>query len=320
MRRLLTVVALLAGACVGGEAEVREPVPTLFDDSTSTSIDVVEQTSAPTVTTTLPVIDRLPELPTDVPGAVLADGMVLPIIGTDGDAWFLLGPCGEDRVAPASTAVTVAPQHVVLDPGGGDDPAGVANLALAERTAELLAADGVQVLLTRTTAVELSASTRGAVGPAVGARVLVSLHRSEADAENAGGDARPTVFPRAGDADSRRLGGLLHQAVADAIEPHSTAFVSGAEPGVRPLLNQRGADYFRVLQTSAGVAAVRVELPAAAQNDPTLLAEEEGRDIEARALADGIIRYLVTNEEGDGFVDPVEAVRTAPTSNTPGGC
>ena len=75
-----------------------------------------------------------------------------------------------------------------------------------------------------------------------------------------------------------------------------------------------------MLQTSAGVAAARVELLALPVNATTLLTEEEGREIEARALADAIVRFLVTSEVSDGFIDPVEAVRTAPTSNAPGGC
>jgi len=58
----------------------------------------------------------------------------------------------------------------------------------------------------------------------------------------------------------------------------------------------------------------------AAQNDTTLLSAEEGRDIEAQALADALVRFLVSEEEGSGFIDSAEAVRTAPTTDSPGGC
>ena len=253
-------------------------------------------------------------------GAVVAEeGVVLPITGTDGDVWFVLGPCGENRIEPGATATLVGPQHVVLDPGGVDDDAGRANLDVAQRTAELLAADGVVVLLTRTGAAELGAGTRGAVAPAVGARVFVSIHRSD-DASTPSAEPRPSVFHRADDADSRRLAGLVHEAVVAAFDGVDGAFLVQTEPGVQPLLNQRGEDYFRVLQTSAGVAAARIEMFGGAENVTTLLTVEEGRDIEARALADAIVRFLVTSEEGDGFIDPAEAVRVAPTSNTPGGC
>lgn len=311
---------LVVGACAGGSARVEEPVPTLFDDSTSTVTTEPEETAPPTPSTsTIPVAERLPALVDDIPGTVLTDDTaVLPITGTDGDVWFVLGPCGEDQIQPAATATLIPPQHVVLDPGGSLDAAGEANLAVARRTAELLRSEGVAVLLTREGDVEVGTATRGAAAPAVGAHVLVSIHRAEG--EGTTDDPRPTVFHRADDAESRRLGGLIHQAVTAAFEGVDGEFGAQVEPGVRPLLNQRGEDYFRVLETSRDVAAARVEMPVVPVDASALLSQEEGRDIEAHALADGIVRFLVTREEGDGFVDPFEVVRVAPTSNTPGGC
>lgn len=315
----LLVVFATATGCVSGSAEVETPVPTLFDDaSTSTTVPVSSVSSSVAPASTLAIVDRLPALADAVPDAVFGDdGVVLPITGTDGDVYFLLGPCGEDRVEPVSTATLVGPQHVVLDPGG-DGEAGAVNLAVAQRTAEILAADGVEVVLTRTGDAEIGGATRGAVGPAVGSALLVSIHRGDGSTETE--DPRPTIFHRADDADSRRLAGLLHQELMTAYDDLDGVFVGHDEPGVRPLLNQRGDDYFRVLETSAGVAAARAELFALGENETTLLTSEEGRDVEARALADAIVRFLVSSEEGDGFIDPIEVVRVAPTSNTPGGC
>ncbi|MEQ8842458.1 MAG: N-acetylmuramoyl-L-alanine amidase [Acidimicrobiales bacterium] len=300
---------------------MNEPVPTLFDDSTSTAeVPAEEATSSTLPTTTLPIADRLPALATDAAGAVRTDdGALLPITGTDGDVWFVLGPCGGEQIEPSGFVSPIEAQHVVLDPGGADDAAGRVNLAVAQRTAEILAADGVAVTLTRTGPVELGAGTRGAAAVALGATAFVSIQRGE-DGSATTSAPRPTVFRRAGDDASRRLAGLIHQALVEAFAGLEGTFVAPDEPGVRALLNQRGEDYFRVLQTSNGVAAARVELLALGENETTLLASEEGRDIEAQALADAIVAFLVTNEEGNGFIDPVEAVRTAPTSNTPGGC
>jgi hypothetical protein len=316
------IVLALGGGCVSGGAEVAEPVPTLFNDDdvvSTTSAPSDETTSSTASTTTVPVVDRLPALADEVPGAVVVDdGLVLPITGTDGEVWFLLGACGGEQLEPVSTATLVGPQHVVLDPGGGDDEAGRVNLAVARRTAELLAVDGIAAVLTRTSDAELAAGTRGALGPAVGAAVLVSIQRGDGTAVTE--HPRPTVFHRAEDAESRRLAGLVHQEVELAFTDLDGAFTAHDEPGVRPLLNQRGEDYFRVLQTSAGVAAARVELLGSGENETALLSSEEGREFEARALADAIVRFLVTSEEGDGFIDPVETVRTAPTTDAPGGC
>ncbi len=318
---MVAVVAVMATACVSGGTEVNEPVPTLFDDSTSTIVPATDEPTSSTMpTTTLEVAQRLPDLPATVPGAIRSDdGALLPITGTDGDIWFVLGPCGEDRIEPAGSATQVGPQHVVLDPGGADDEAGRINLAVAQRTAEILSADGVSAALTRTGSADIGPSTRGLAAPAVGAVAFVSIHRGEASGETTG-EPRPTVFRRAADEDSQRLAGLIHQEMTEAFADVDGTFAAQPESGVRTLLNQRGEDYFRVLQASTGVAAARAELLALGQNESTLLASEEGRDIEAQALADAIVRFLVTNEEGDGFIDPVEAVRTAPTSNTPGGC
>ena len=323
MRGLALVIPLVfVAGCVSGEAELVEPVPTLFDDvssTTSTMSTAGDETTSSSPTTTVRVAERLPALVEDVPGAVaVGEGVVLPVTGTDGEVWFLLGPCGEDRLEPVSTAALLGSQHVVLDPGGGDDVAGRINLAVGLRTAELLAADGIAVVLTRTADAELGAATRGAIGPAVGSSVLVSIQRGVGSTRTE--DPMPTVFHRADDPDSRRLAGLIHHEVASAFATLDGAFTAHAEPGVRSLLNQRGEDYFRVLQTSAGVAAARVELLSVDENEMALLASGEGHEIEARALADAIVRFLVTSEEGDGFIDPVEVVRTAPTSDSPGGC
>ena len=125
----LLVVFATATGCVSGSAEVETPVPTLFDDaSTSTTVPVSSVSSSVAPASTLAIVDRLPALADAVPDAVFGDdGVVLPITGTDGDVYFLLGPCGEDRVEPVSTATLVGPQHVVLDPGG-EGEAGAVNL------------------------------------------------------------------------------------------------------------------------------------------------------------------------------------------------
>jgi N-acetylmuramoyl-L-alanine amidase len=314
------VPCIIAGSCVSGGAEVDAPIPSLFDEPVTSVAAVTAEVTMPSApsSTTIPVAERLPDLADDVVDAVITEeGVVLPITGTDGDVWFLLGPCGGDRVEPVATAQLAGARHVVLDPGSDDDD-GAGNLAVARRTAEMLSADGIAVVLTRTAEAEIGAATSGLVAPAVGSAVLVSIHRGDGTTEVS--EPRPTVFHRAEDSESQRLAGLVHEEVAAAYADVGGVFRSPEEPGVRSLLNQRGEDYFRVLQTSAGVAAARVELLALPVNATTLLTEEEGREIEARALADAIVRFLVTSEVGDGFIDPVEAVRTAPTSNAPGGC
>ncbi len=329
-KRLLAVV-VLAGACTGGapDRDSLEPI-TESVDGTVAATTTVDGTGPPTAsTTTIPVAERLPALPTDIVGAVRADdGTARPITGTDGEVWFIRGACGADAVAPATTAALIGPRHVVLDPGAGGADRGnelgglveaELNLDIAERTAALLRAQGVTVALTRTRDTDLSAGARGALGPALGARALVSINVG-APVGATVAEPRPAVFHQIGDEQSRRLAGLVHEELVAAFARFDGPWAGLAEPGVKPLLNQRGDDFFVVLDAGAGTPAVRVEVVAVGENEATLLSTEEGRDAEAEALADALVRFLVTDEQGDGFITPTETMRTAATSNTPGGC
>lgn len=322
MRRLLALVALaalLVAACAGDEGG--DPVPTLFDDSTSTSeVSADGSSSSTTTTTTAPISTRLPPLPTDIPGAVrAADGTLRAVIGTDGEVWNIRGACRETAVEPASTAVLVGPQHIVLDPagGGGDDDDAARLLVLADAVAEDLREHDIAVTLTRTSDSPLSGETRGAAGAAVGAAAFITLALGD------GGESttapRPAVHHQSDDAESRRLGGLVHTHLRAALVAIGGEWSALADAGVRPLLNQRGEDYFAVLRSSAP-PAVRVEVLASAGRETALLDDEEGRSTIAMALAEAIARFLVTDEIGDGYVEPENPVRQAPTSNTPGGC
>jgi hypothetical protein len=173
--------------------------------------------------------------------------------------------------------------------------------------------------LTRDTDADLSAAARGALGPAVAASALVSIeHPAPGSVTTV--DARPEIFHQIGDGESRRLAGLLHEELVDTFAGFDREWVAFDEPGVKPLLNQRGDDFFVVLDRSAGTPAVLVRLVALGENETTLLSTEEGRAAEAEALAKALVRFLVTDEQGTGFVEPAQGVRAAPTSNTPGGC
>lgn len=323
MRGRIVAVVLVAGLAGGGCGvdEAADPVPTLFDDSTSTSASTVAASTETTAsTTTVPIAERLPPLPDDIDGAVRSvEGFLLPILGTDGEVWNVRGACREEAVEPAVTAELVGPRHVVVDPGAawGTDEARVL-LDLARAVVADLRAVGVAAELTRTTDAALSPTTRATAAAAVGARLLVTLGFGVAAGE-ATETPRPAVFHQIDDAESRRAGGLLHEHLVPALRSLAAEWNRLDEVGVRPLLNQRGEDYFTVLRESGGVPAVRVELVAAGR-DTTLLADEEGRAVVSGALAEAIARFLVTDESGDGYVEPTDLIRRAPTANTVTGC
>ena len=100
----------------------------------------------------------------------------------------LLGGLAGERRSPVVACPVPGPVTVVLDPGhGGIDPGALNDayslvereltLAVAERTAAILRADGHTVALTRTdNATALGNSERGRIANACGAQRFVSIH------------------------------------------------------------------------------------------------------------------------------------------------
>jgi len=320
---LVTIVAatLSASGCSDGPSSpaASEDAPDSVVTESAASGDVPSTLTE--TTTTLPVAGRLPPpLVDDRAGAVRSsDGSGLAVTGADDEVWFVIGACQAEAFEPAATAEIIGAQHVVLDPGSNDDFAITRhNRLIAEEAARLLRANGVLVTLTRQADKPMSESARGALGPALGARAVVSIHHDYGD--EATTVTRPTVFHQIDDVESRRLAGLLHQEMEASLAEMGVDLALVAEPGVRPLLNQRGQDFFVVLQVAEATPAARLQIAVLAENDTSPLVTEEARALESQAIAEAIVRFLVTDEEGNGFVAPIETVRAAPTSHTPGGC
>ncbi len=327
----LTAVTLLALGCAGDDAVPEESGAPSSAPATPVDDTGTAPSSSSSTTSTVPVSERLPPLAADATGAVVTpQGAALAITGTDGESWLVLDTCGAPGSVSAPSATVVGPQHVVLDPGnGGEDrgtvgPGGVdeaeVNLDVARRAADVLRGHGVAVLLTRDGDVGMTASARAAVADAVGAQVFLSIQHRDGPGD------RSTVpgtesFHRIDDPDSRRLAGLVFEEVQAGLGPRAAGWLAPAEPGVKPLLNQRGEDFHTVLRETVGVAAAFVEVAVLAGGaEAALLSSEEGRQAEAEALASAVIRYLVTAEEGRGFVEPTERVRPAEPLTPPADC
>ena len=323
-------VVTVSAACAGGYVEVKEPIVTIFaDDEVGDGEASTSTVGSVESTTTVAVSDRLAPLADGVAGVVRsAAGAALAIEGTDGESWLVVGPCGGPHTIPAAGAVVLGPHHVVLDPGhGGADrgapgAAGVdeayLNLDVGRRVAALLESQGVSVLLTRDADVAMSASTRAATAGATGAMALVSIHHSDLAGEPASAPGTEAWY-QVDDSESRRLAGVIYEEVTAALAAFDVGWQSPGEPGVKYLLNQRGDDFHTLLRDSAGTPAVLIELATPASPDEAaLLASEEGRQAEAGALAAGITRFLVDDDEGRGFIEPRERVRVAETAAADG--
>jgi N-acetylmuramoyl-L-alanine amidase len=173
---------------------------------------------------------------------------------------------------------------VVLDPGhGGRDPGAVGRGGLQEKTvvlpvslrvAEILRAQGVQVILTRSDDRTLDLQPRVDIANQANATIFVSIHA------NAISLSRPEVngietyyFSESG----RRLAEIIH----DTILP-----VSG--------MRDRGVKQARffVLRNTAMPAALLEIGFVTGNEDVTRLTDPAWRERMAQAIADGILRYL----------------------------
>lgn len=320
MRLLATTLlaALIAAGCGTGEADITidEPPPTLFDD-TESALDGSSSTADPEAVAVAPLDPA--ELPTPrsgVRGVVVVDGVALAVDEVLADGWMARSPCG----TAFSGDEPIRQALVVLDPAGDarlDD--GVAPLVLNHAIVDALAAEldavGVTALVTRTGTADVSAAVRSAAASASGAVVVVSMAFAAGDGPATDTAPLEVVHP-ASDARGRRLAGLVHQTLAPALEEIETVWVGGVEPGVRAVLNQRGADYFTMLREHEDQARVVAHLPAlTVDRAGTFPSSSSTVTVIADALAEAITRYLLTDEQGDGFVVDGTVVRDAPTAS-----
>jgi hypothetical protein len=319
---LLVAASFVAAACGTGSTSVDfdEPVSTLFSEEES-----VETDDGSTTTTSIGVeefdLDQLPGPDPAAPGVVLFDGVAAPVVTMIGDEWTVASPCGGGRsgVAPVPTTALV-----VVDPLG--DPAterGAIELqrsaALTEALQRRLVDVGVSALATRSGLVDVAAPYRRDVALGAGARVMVSVALVDGTGQLGAVPGLEIVHPAADD-DARRLAGLLHAAVDPVLGRLSVGWPDDVEPGVRAVLNQQGADYFTVLREPARASRVVLHLPVDPEAGSAIWTAEANLAPFADALADAIVRFLLTEEEGTGFVSPPQVVREAVVGTPAGAC
>jgi len=326
MSAVMVALALVTTACGTGDGgiELVDPTPTLFAedslpiDDASTS----ESAASDTVEAEVHLRDRLPSARLGGLGVIEIADIVVPVTAATAAGWEVATPCGStveisDREPHPAVLVVLDPGH-----GGGDDGAvsddpqlreDDLNLAVALATAIELESQGVATVITRSGDVELPASARASLAGPSGALVFISIHHR---AEEGTLGVRPgtEVFHQIESEDSRRLAGVIHEELTAALSVAGVDWATPAEPGVKHLLNQRGSDYFTVLRDTPDVASVLVEVASlATRSGATFLSTTEGRQREAAALSEAVIRFLVTSDAGSGYVEPVERVREAPS-------
>ena len=318
----LLAAGVLAALAAGSEGEERSPA----GPAAGPSAPEPGPTSTSTTTTPLafpPIADH-----GEIRAVRTPSGLVLPVLGGSPGAWQVLTPCATSAVAPGEPVVGA---HVVLDPGhGGDEPGAVGptgltekelNLDVALRVRDLLQAEGATVVLTRDRDVRLTLATRAAIARTMSPIAFLSIHHNAAPV---GRSDRPgsELYHQLRDPRSRRLAGLLWEELQSHLSPFGTDWATGDQPGARGRRSLRtGGDFYGILRNAEGVPTVLVEAtyltnPA----ESALLATEEFRAAEARAIADAVLRLIRTDDPGSGFVPTKEAPEPAGGGGGARGC
>lgn len=331
-RNATVVVVAVAVLLVGGAVAAVQRWTA--DDSggdvarASTTTNGAEVTSttaqAPSTTTVAwPVVGA-----TEPRAVTTPTGVVLAVLAARGDGTFLArSPCGNEVTVPGAP---LAGATVVLDPGhGGDEPGAVGpagtrekdvNLAIALETKRQLEATGATVVLTRTADYRITLASRTAIANALDPEVFISIHHNAEPDEMRPTPGAETYYQMAS-ADSKRAAGLIYEELLRAFSAYDIQWGADFDAGAKYRPSGRGGDYYGILSGSAGVPAVLSE--AAFISNPAeeaLLVDPAFQAVEAAAITRAVVRYVITDDPGSGFVEPYP--RTTPAGGGGGarGC
>jgi N-acetylmuramoyl-L-alanine amidase len=180
----------------------------------------------------------------------------------------------------------------------------VLNLQVAEELQRQLASLGIRAALTRTGDYRLPIVTRAEIANVAKPKVFVSVHHN-AGAAAGRSDPGTEVYFQHSSASSKRLAGLIWESLVAALRSVSAQWVGASDAGAIYRLGRTGNDFYGVLRDTH-VPAVLIE-PAYMSNasEAHLLSTASFRTTEAKAIADGIHRYLTTRDPGGGFHQPL---------------
>ena len=300
-------VAWLTAACASGGSEA-----------------VIDRSAPRTYGTT--VTSETVPVPAGPPGALVSPaGVVVPVLGAaDGGGWTVRTPC--NRTAALTGGRSAGAPVIVLDPGhGGGEPGAVSpggmaekevNLAVARHAREVLEAEKVPTVLTRTADYTLALAPRAEIARNLAPRAFVSVHHNAEPDEPWPRPGSETYY-QIGSADSKRLAGLIYEEVAKAMSQYRVAWVADRDAGAKYRQGRQG-DYYAMLRLPGKVVSVLAEL-AFISNPPEadLIGRDDVQRVEGEALARGILRWLRSPDPGSGFTEPYP--RPEPPSSPGGG-
>lgn len=238
-------------------------------------------------------------------------GVIVAVAGSSSSGFWVITPCGRLRHVVEGESITTA--TVVIDPGHGGEvdtgavaPTGMAekelNLAVAEMTRWILRLRGIDAVLTRTADYASRLWVRSNLADALGAEVLVSVHHNAptpAPSEAPGVE----IFIQKESPDSARLGGILWEETRRGLGRFDIAWAAADDAGVMTVLNTRGDDAYGMIRHPETPAAL-VELGYISNRAEAELHQRPAYTWSAGlAVADGITRYLETDDSGSGHVE-----------------
>ncbi|HIK33539.1 MAG TPA: N-acetylmuramoyl-L-alanine amidase [Oscillatoriales cyanobacterium M4454_W2019_049] len=172
---------------------------------------------------------------------------------------------------------------VVLDPGhGGNDPGavGIGGLnevvivdPIADRVAELLEANGVSAVLTRTEDIEVDLPPRVDLANRLDANLFVSIHANAIDMSRPDVNGIETYYFNEG----KNLADIIHASLIDA--------TGGPDRGVRT------ARFYVLRNTDMPAVLIEVGF-VTGDYDAARLRDPDYRDLLAQAIARGILQYI----------------------------
>ena len=274
---------------------------------------------------------RARDLTPNPPGrgvVVTGSGQVLPVQDVFDDGFQVTTSCWNEGFVTSGKYIPAV--DVVLDPGhGGSENGAVGPTGTSEKdlnlTVALLAAAelrerGYSVLLTRTTDMRIPVVVRAEIARALDPAVFVSIHHN-GGARRRSTDPGTETYHQARNSNSVRLAGLLYEEIHGALSRYDIDWRDTVYQGANAIIRSRDRkDFYGILQYTPGMTSAITE--AAYMDNPAgerLLANPVVQDAEADAIAEGIVRYLTTDDPGSGYNGTTTTSRRLYTGS-PGGC
>ena len=264
----------------------------------------------------------------------LGSGITLPAWARTGSFVRVLTPCeaegwvradaGDLHPRAVGRPASFEQAVIVIDPGhGGRQPGAFGPGGLSEKEANLAVAHrlvselrGARVDPTRNGDYTAGLRYRSALGNALGAHVLVSLHNNSAP-DGPSDHPGTETWHQSRSTSSLRLAQTVQQELVGALSSFDISWVADHKAGTRTRLNRHGQDFYGLLRGSRAPTVIVEAMFISNAPEEALLRTPDGQGAVAGALARSLRRFIADPgpEVGRRYVG---AVGTA--GGVPPGC